>query len=276
MLHSQFWVIRFLVICVLSVLFIQVSDSHSQEINDVIEQFDLSPQMISYHSDGEWFMSNRTDGDNPFELLRISGVKTNDAKIDTLDFGHYLNVSKLSNDGDQLLYGFLDTLQAEPQRRTYMRRYENGSFSEPIDFREESGLNALTYFMIDEPGNVYFYTYNLDPKGIYRIDKTDNGYKDPKLLISNRPNYVAFSPLLLDEDTLLLAQHGQDDNSVNGIYVSKRKDGEWVTPVKLKDLPYGWSLGFGENDSIIYLIAESRMVMQVPMDEIEGLIDETL
>jgi len=263
-----------LLIFILTILSIGLSDIQAQTINGVIEKYELTPQMISYHPNGEWIMSSSSEGNNPYLLIRIDDVKTTEAEIDTLDYGYYLNISKLSNDGDELLYGFLDTLKSE--RKTYLRTYEDGTFSEPVDFRKKTGLNALTYFMIDEPGNVYFYTYDLDPKGIYKLEKTADGYGEPALLISNRPNYVAFSPLLIDETTLLLAQHGQDDNSVNGIYVSKKENSRWSTPVKLEGLPYGWSLGFGEEDSVIYLIAETRKVKMIPLPELEERIDKVL
>jgi len=263
-----------LLILTLTILSVGLTDIRAQTINDVIERYDLSPQMISYHPNGEWIMSSSSDGENPYLLIRIDDAETTEAEIDTLDYGYYLNISKLSNDGDELLYGFLDTLKTE--RNTYLRTYEDGTFSEPVDFREKTGLNALTYFMIDEPGNIYFYTYDLDPKGIYKLEKTVDGYGEPMLLISNRPNYVPFSPLLIDETTMLLAQHGQDDNSVNGIYVSKKENSRWSTPVKLEGLPYGWSLGFGEENSVIYLIAETRKVKMIPMPELEERIDEVL
>lgn len=263
-----------LLIFILTILSIGLSDIQAQFINDVIEKYELSPQMISYHPNGEWIMSSSSEGKNPYLLIRVDDVKTTEAEIDTLDYGYYSNISKLSNDGDELLYGFLDTLKSE--RKTYLRTYEDGTFSEPVDFRKKTGLNALTYFMIDEPGNVYFYTYDLDPKGIYKLEKTADGYGEPALLISNRPNYVAFSPLLIDETTLLLAQHGQDDNSVNGIYVSKKENSRWSTPIKLEGLPYGWSLGFGEEDSVIYLIAETRKVKMIPLPELEERIDKVL
>lgn len=263
-----------LLILSLTILYLGLSDIQAQTINGVIEKYELTPQMISYHPNGEWIMSSSSEGNNPYLLIRIDDVKTTEAEIDTLDYGYYLNISKLSNDGDELLYGFLDTLKSE--RKTYLRTYEDGTFSEPVDFRKKTGLNALTYFMIDEPGNVYFYTYDLDPKGIYKLEKTADGYGEPVLLISNRPNYVAFSPLLIDETTLLLAQHGQDDNSVNGIYVSKKENSRWSTPVQLEGLPYGWSLGFGEEDSVIYLIAETRKVKMIPLPELEERIDKVL
>ena len=252
------------------------SESRAQSINEVIEQYDLSPQMISYHPEGEWIMSTRSEGDNPFLLLRIDGIEMAETEIDTLDYGYYLNISKLSNDGDQLLYGFLDTLGTDSQRRTYLRTYENDTFGEPLDFREKTGLNALTYFMIDEPGNVYFYTYGMDPKGIYKIEKDAEGYGEPELLIANRPNFVPFSPLLIDENTMLLAQHGQGDNSVNGIYVSKKGNNGWSTPKKLEGLPYGWSLGFGEDNDIVYLVAETRKVKQIPLAEMRERVKMVL
>ena len=130
--------------------------------------------------------------------------------------------------------------------------------------------------MIDEPGNVYFYTYDLKPKGIYKIEKKPEGYGEPELMIPNRPNYVAFSPLVIDETTMVLAQHGQDDKSVNGIYVSKKQNGRWSTPAKLDGLPYGWSLGFGEDNAVIYLVAETRTVKRIPLPELKEKIDQAV
>jgi hypothetical protein len=130
--------------------------------------------------------------------------------------------------------------------------------------------------MIDEPGNVYFYTYGMDPKGIYKIEKDEEGYGETELLIANRPNFVPFSPLLIDENTMLLAQHGQGDNSVNGIYVSKKGNNGWSTPKKLEGLPYGWSLGFGEDNDIVYLVAETRKVKQIPLAEMRERVKMVL
>lgn len=252
------------------------SDIEAQQINDLIEKFDLTPQMISYHPNGEWIISNRSDGENPYYLIHIEGTKLSKAEIDTLDFGYYPNISKLSNYGDEFLYGFLDRSNEDPERKTYYRTYKDGTFSEPVDFRKLTGLNALTYFMIDEGGSVYFYTYDLDPKGIYKIEKTADGYSEPDLLIANRTNFVPFSPLLIDEKTMILAQHGQDDNSVNGIYVSKKENSKWSTPVKLEGLPYGWSLGFGEDNSVIYLIADTKKVKKISLPDLEERIEKAL
>lgn len=235
-----------------------VSIMQAQTINDYLDQYRIVPQMISQHPDGEWLLSASSKETKP-QLLRLSPINETEANIDTLNFGYYLNVSKLSNDGDHLLYGFADTIQ--DVRKTYMRKYDNGQFSEPIDFREKTGLKALTYFMLDKDNNVYFYTYAKDPKGLYRIMKVDeNRYGKAELLLPNRSNYVPFSPLILDDQTMLLAQHGVDDQSVNGIYVSQKTDGVWQTPKKIEDWPYGWSLGFDKDGNIIYLNAQTRRV----------------
>ena len=239
-------------------LLLVVSIAQAQSINDYLDQYQIIPQMISQHPDGEWLISASSKESKP-QLLRLSPINETEANIDTLNFGYYLNVSKLSNDGDHLLYGFADTIQ--DVRKTYMRKYENGQFSKPIDFREKTGLKSLTYFMLDEDENVYFYSYTKKPKGLYRIMKADEDrYNEAELLLPNKPNYVPFSPLLLDEQTMLLAQHGVDDQSVNGIYVSQKTDGKWQTPKKIEGWPYGWSLGFDKDGNIIYLNAQTRRI----------------
>jgi len=257
-------------------LFTVNSSCYAQAINSVMKKYGIVPQMVSYHPDDEWFISSKSDDGNKFILLQIRDYQTSKPKIDTLDFGYYLNISKLSNDGDELLYGFLDTLSAEPTRRTYLRKYSNGSFSEPTDLRKKTGFGALTYFMLNDTGDIYFYTYDLQPKGLYKIEKKADQYSEPKLLIANRPNYVPFSPIMLDEKTMLLAQHGQEDKRVNGIYVSKKDNDQWSTPVKLEGLPYGWSLGYGKGDTIVYLVAETRMVKELSRKALKATIQVAL
>lgn len=257
----------------LFIMFISTQCIKAQIINSILESNDIKPQMISYHPDGDWLISSKANNGNKFHLVRIQNYQTNSPKIDTLDFGYYQNVSKLSNDGDEFLYGFLDTLQQKPQRRTFLRKYENSRFSEPIDFKKETGLNALTYFMLEDNGDVYFYTYDLSPKGIYKVTKLEKSYSEPELLIANRPNYVPFSPLLIDNKTMIMAQHGQEDKSINGIYVSRYYDGKWELPKKLEGLPYGWSLGFGEQNSIIYLVSKTRKVKEISMETLKDKIE---
>jgi hypothetical protein len=223
--------------------------------------------MISQHPDGEWFISGSLKGSTP-QLLKLSPTNDNQLKLDTLDYGFYQNISKLSNDGDHLFYAFADTIQ--DVRKTYLRSYKDGKLGKPRDFRKMTGLKALTYFMVDKNENVYFYTYAKDPKGLYRIMKTDEDcYGKAELLFSNRSNYVPFSPLLLNEKTMLLAQHGVDDQSVNGIYVSQKTAGKWQTPVKIKDWPYGWSLGFDKNGDIIYINAQTRRIEYYKLEEVQ-------
>jgi len=113
-----------LLILNLIILSVELLDIKAQTINDVIERYELSPQMISYHPNGEWIMSSSSDGDNPYLLIRIDDIETIEAEIDTLKYGYYSNISKLSNDGDELLYGFLDTLKTE--RRTYLPSHVRG------------------------------------------------------------------------------------------------------------------------------------------------------
>ncbi|TKS55720.1 hypothetical protein [Mesohalobacter halotolerans] len=249
------------------ILLLVNSVAPAQNINNYLDQYQIIPQMISQHPNGEWFISANSKGTTP-QLFKLTPINEEEAKIDTLDYGFYLNISKLSNDGDHLLYAFADTIQ--DVRKTYLRTYENGQFSEPVDFRKMTGLKALTYFMVDKNENVYFYTYAKDPKGLYRIMKTDEDrYGKAELLLPNRSNYVPFSPLLLDEKTMLLAQHGVDDQSVNGIYVSQKTAGKWQTPVKIEDWPYGWSLGFDKNGDIIYINAQTRRTEYYKLEEVQ-------
>ena len=127
-----------------SLIFLALSQiSFAQDINTYLEKYDISPNMISQHPDGEWFISGSLNGSTP-QLLKLTPTNDKQLKLDTLDYGYYLNVSKLSNDGDHLLYGFADTIQ--DVRKTYMRKYENGQLSEPVDFRENDGLKSVDLF----------------------------------------------------------------------------------------------------------------------------------
>ena len=245
----------------------------AQNINNYLDQFQIIPQMISQHPDGKWFISGSLNGSTP-QSIKLTPTNDNQLKLDTLDYGFYQNISKLSNDGDHLLYAFADTIK--DVRKTYMRTYENGQFSEPIDFREKTGLQSLTYFMLDKNENVYFYSYTKKPKGLYKITNENGEYQKATLLIANRPNFVPFSPLLLDENTMLLAQHGKEDKSVNGIYVSRKIDNQWQTPVKIEGWPYGWSLGFDKDGDIIYINAKTKKIEHYNLEEIKHTINELL
>ena len=247
----------------------------SQNINTYLDKYKLYPNMISQHPDGEWFLSTKPIESGTPELVKITPVSRTEAKIDTLDYGFYLNISKLSNDGDHLLYAFADTIQ--DVRKTYMRPYKNGELGEPTDFRAFTGLESLTYFMIDKDDNVYFYSYSKSPKGIYRVLKQEDGkYSEAELLIPKRPDLVPFSPLFLDDETMLMAIHGEEDQSTNGIYVSIKKNNTWKKPVKMEDMPYGWSLGFDKNGHVIYINAKTRRIERYSQNTIRKAIDKTI
>ena len=246
----------------------------AQNINNYLDQYQIIPQMISQHPDGEWFVSGSLKGSTP-QLLKLTPTDDKQLQLDTLNYGFYQNISKLSNDGDHLLYAFADTIQ--DVRKTYLRSYKNGKLGKSRDFRKMTGLKALTYFMVDKNENVYFYTYAREPKGLYRVMKEgQNNYSVAELLIPNRPNLVPFSPLLLDENTMLLAQHGKEDKSVNGIYVSRKIDNQWQTPVKIEGWPYGWSLGFDKDGDIIYINAKTKKIEYYNLEEIKQTINELL
>jgi hypothetical protein len=248
---------------------------YSQDINTYLDKYKLYPNMISQHPDGEWFLSTKPIESGTPELVKITPESPTEAKIDTLDYGFYLNISKLSNDGDHLLYAFADTIQ--DVRKTYMRPYKNGELGEPLDFRALTGLKSLTYFMIDKVDNVYFYSYSKSPKGIYRVLKQENGrYSEAELLIPKRPDLVPFSPLLLDDKTMLMAIHGEDDQSTNGIYVSKKTDNTWAKTLKIEDMPYGWSLGFDKDGHVIYINAKTRRIEKYSQNTIRQAIENTL
>ena len=243
----------------LSISLLMINFVTSQDINNYLDKYKLYPNMISQHPDSEWFLSTKPVKSGTPELVKITPISPTEAKIDTLDYGFYLNISKLSNDGDHLLYAFADTIQ--DVRKTYMRPYKNGELGEPTDFRALTGLESLTYFMIDKDDNVYFYSYSKQPKGIYRVMKQEDGsYSEAELIIPKRPDLVPFSPLLLDENTMLMAIHGEEDKSTKGIYVSRKTKVGWQKPVKLKDWPYGWSLGFDKDKNIIYINKRTRRI----------------
>ncbi len=256
-------------------MFITMSHlSFAQDINDYLDQYDITPNMISQHPDGEWFVSGSLKDSTP-QLLKLTPTEDKQLQLDTLDYGFYQNISKLSNDGDHLLYAFADTIQ--DVRKTYLRTYKDGKLGKPLDFRKMTRLKALTYFMVDDNENVYFYTYAREPKGLYKISKQDeNAYGEAELLIPNRPNLVPFSPLLLDEKTMLLAQHGQDDQNVNGIYCSVAKDGEWQEPIKIERLPYGWSLGFDKYGDLIYINAKTKRIEHYNLEDLKKILKKLI
>jgi len=267
-------ILRSLITISAFLVFTSISIGQDRHINELLNLYDLNPQMISYHPDGEWLISTQSSGKNKSVLIHLKLNSGGDlVDMDTLNYGYYINISKLANDGDHLIYSFLDTLSQN--RKTYKRSYIDGKFSEPVDIKAMSGIPTLTYFMMDSNEDIYYYTYDQDPNGIYLTRFINGEYQAPEILIPNRPNHVPFSPFLLDESTMILAQHGVEDKSVNGIYVSHRHNGNWQEPIKLDGLPYGWSIGIApESNEILYLTSAEKRVEFIDLKDLKKKINK--
>ncbi len=63
---------------------------------------------------------------------------------------------------------------------------------------------------------------------------------------------------------------------VYGIYCSMAKDGEWQEPIKINDLPYGWSLGFDKDGDIIYINAKTKKIEHYNLEDLKNTINKLI
>ena len=94
---------------------------------------------------------------------------------------------------------------------------------------------------------------------VYLYSKFENGeYQKPQMIYPDRENAVAYSPLLLDDKTMIFTQHGVKDNSTNGIYFSiKDNSGNWSAPQLLDDIPMSDVITYYNEEKIAFLVAKT-------------------
>lgn len=236
-------------------LYAQVSSDHP--INGVMDKYDIKATTISFHPNGACLISTSLNREeNTQYLLLIDHYQDMDAvKIDTLETRRP-NRSAFSEDGSYIVYNVLDGIS---DGYTVRRTYEDGQFGPPECISLSLDAGSMYYYSIDADQTLYYYIWfgrdSEFPNGLYVSETNEDGrYVDRELILGDRPNAVAFSPLLLSPGLMVLFQHGKIDKSTNGAYYLRKEDDTWGTdPVRIEELPYAACFTYVDEETIGFL-----------------------
>jgi len=243
-------------------------------INKVLEEYNIRVTTISFHPNGECLIStglNRNDRSQ--YLLLLKDWNTDSVQIDTLE-DRRPNRSAFSEDGSYLYYNITDPISEEGSY-TIRRSYSKGKFGHPEYISLDLKAPTMYYYWIDDDQSIYYYIWfgrdSEIPNGLYYSAEKNGKYSDRELILPDRENAVAFSPLLLNDDLMIFFQHGKKDNSTNGAYYSKRADGKWGKPIRIEELPYGASftydgpdkIAFIDNDGVVKEVQKNQLILLI-------------
>ncbi len=259
---------------ILLLLVLHVHTNSAQRINEVIDSLGISIMTFSFHPDGEVIIStgyNREDGSQ--YLLLISDLDKPVATVDTLA-DNRPNRSAFSIDGRYLLYNIIDKM-SDTQYTVKRWYYGDGKFGPPFYISEQLFLDNMYYYYMDDEENIYYYTFFREDRsrGGLLLSRFENGrYQKPEMIFPDRPNAVAFSPYLMDEETMLFVQHGVKDRTTDGVYYSIKEGDKWKDPVRLETLPYCPVISQVNDKTLALLESGSANIIfrdkQVLMDQI--------
>lgn len=260
--------LTFATLFLLLVLFhVPIKAQTEGEINAFLQEYDISPQTISIHPDGALLISSSYNRElkNNF-LIHATGIGSESIQIDTLDVNRPTR-SAFSKDGNYILYN-----EIEETQKTVVRSYGGlNNIGPEFNLTQETGFDAMYYYSLQD--SIFaFYTYVTEESpqnGVYISLFDGAGASKPEQLFQNGNNRVFFSPLLLNESTMILAAHGQEDNSTNGVYISRKDEGVWAYPKQLVDIPYGYSFDWVDDETIMYIT--SGQVNFLDVSELERM-----
>ena len=195
-------------------------------------------------------------------------------KIDTLG-SNRPNRSVFSRDGEYLLHNFLD--EVSDKFYTAKRKY-NGpdDIGPPVLISEALFVDNMYYYYMDGNQDFYYYTYVHEnrPEGGLLYSKFENGrYQKPQMIHPDRENAVAYSPLLLNDNTMIFAQHGIKDDTYRGIHFSiKNDEGQWSEPELLEEIPMSNVITYFDDDTVGFLRASDSRVVIMSKDELYKMI----
>jgi hypothetical protein len=237
-----------------------------KDINDFLEQKNIGLQTVSLHPNGTILISSsyNRESENNYLIhvrgLNQSNLNQREVTLDTLDVNRPSR-SAFSKNGKYIIYNEIDDGQ-----RTLLRSYDGiDNLGEEINLTEATGYDAMYYYSLQD-STFLFYTYveeDHPDNGVHVSTFDGTALSQSRLVFPNGNNRVFFSPLLLDSSTMILAAHGQEDSSTNGVYISKRVNGSWQYPDLLKDLPYGYSFDWVDSNTVMYYTSGSVKFLKV-------------
>ena len=230
-----------------------------QNINAMLDLLKIAPITISFHPEGDILISTAYNRSDKSQYLLLITKPDGTLNIDTLSTSRP-NRSAFSKNGEYLIHNFLDEVSSEFY--TVKRKYDGpDNIGAPYYLSERLFVDNMYYYFMDDNQDFYYYTYNREnwSEGGLLYSKFENGeYQKPQMIYPDRENAVAYSPLLLNNKTMIFTQHGVKDNSTDGVYFSiKDNNDHWSAPQLLDDIPISNVITYYTKDNIAFLIAKT-------------------
>lgn len=262
------------IILLISFIILNTSLYAQEEVNHLLDSLKIIPTTISFHPKGDILISTAYDRSDKSQYLLLITKPEGKVNIDTLSSSRP-NRSAFSEDGEYLIHNFRDEVSGD--FFTVKRKYDGPeNIGAPYYLSERLFVDNMYYYFMDARQNFYYYTYDRENRGDGGLlySKFENGrYQKPQIIHPDRENAVAYSPLLLDDETMIFGQHGVKDNSTNGIYFSrKNKEHQWSRPQLLKAIPMSDVITYYGKNKIAFLVAETYRLKFYDKDEIVNLI----
>ena len=247
-----------------------------EQINSLLDSLNINPITISFHPEGDILIStayNRSDKSQYLLLITKPEGKVN---IDTLSTSRP-NRSAFSSDGEYLVHNFQDEVSVEFY--TVKRKYDGPqNIGVPYYLSERLFVDNMYYYFMDDHQDFYYYTYNRENRsdGGLLYAKFENGeYQKPQMIYPDRENAVAYSPLLLDDKTMIFTQHGVSDDTFEGIHFSlKNKEGKWSDPVMLEVIPMSNVITSYDKNTVAFLVAKTGRLRFYDKSKIMFMINQ--
>lgn len=258
------------------ILFIILNTSlyAQEEVNHLLDSLKLRPMTISFHPEGDILIStayNRSDKTQYLLLITNPEGKLN---IDTLSTSRP-NRSAFSEDGEYLIHNFRDDVSGDFY--TVKRKYDGPeNIGAPYYLSERLFVDNMYYYFMDGNQDFYYYTYVRENRseGGLLYSKFENGrYQKPQMIHPDRENAVAYSPLLLNDNTMIFAQHGVKDETYQGIHFSIKNDkGQWSEPKVIEEIPMSNVITYYNENEISFLVAETARLKLYKKEDIMEMI----
>jgi len=250
----------------------------AQDINQLLDSLKISVTTISFHPKGDILISTGYNREEKSQYLLLISDKQGLLSIDTLQADRP-NRSAFSKEGEYIVYNFRDPISKEFY--TVKRKYNGpGDIGSPFYISERLFTDNMYYYFMDENEDFYYYTYVRENRseGGLLYSKFENGkYQKPQIIHPDRENAVAYSPLLLDDNTMIFAQHGIKDDTYRGVHFSKKNDkGKWSEPILLESIPMSDVITYYTDEKVAFLVAETYTLKFYDKSHLLSLIDDKL
>jgi len=253
-----------------------LSIASQQRVNHLLDSLEIVPTTISFHPRGDILISTSWSKEEPQYLLLISQAEGK-VKIDTLS-SQRPNRSVFSTNGEYLIHNYQDEVSGN--FHTAKRKYNApDDIGPPVLISKELFADNMYYYFMDENQDFYYYTFVRENRseGGLLYSKFENGYyQKPEMIHPDRDNAVAYSPLLLDEKTMIFAQHGIEDDTYRGVHYSlKDQAGQWSEPKLLSEIPMSDVITFYKQDTVAFLVAKDYRLKFLSKSTIKEMIQKS-